>query len=66
MTSFGDEKYASCAREIPDWVKNVNLSSIRDMTRFSGRKEKQSISVIYSFFQIILKYLNGKKLDFYK
>ena len=40
-------------------------SPIGDMTRFSDKKENQSISVINNFFPEHLKILNGKKLDFY-
>ena len=46
-SSFGDKRYASCAREIPDLGKKKMLASpIGDMTRFSGKKENEHISVI--------------------
>ena len=39
---------------------------IGDSTRFSGKNENQSISVINNFlFRSFKKNLNGKKLDFY-
>ena len=55
MSSFGETKYASWAREIPDWGQTMLTSPIRDMTRFSGIKGNQSISVINNFFTDYLK-----------
>ena len=44
------QKYASCAREIPDWGQKMLTYPIGDMTSFSGENENQSISVINTFF----------------
>ena len=44
--------------EIPDLGQKMFAYLIGDMTRFSDKKENQSISVINNFF-------NGKKLDYY-
>ena len=49
------QKYASCAREIPDWGQKMFTSPISDMPIFSGKKENQSISVITNFFLDHLK-----------
>ena len=66
MSPFGDKQYASCARETPIGVDKMFSTPIGDSSRFSGKKENQSISVINNFFQDhFLKKMNGKKLDFY-
>ena len=50
MTSFGDKKHASCARETPIEVDKMFSTPIGDSSRFSGKKENQLISVINNFF----------------
>ena len=50
MSPFDDKKYASCARETPIGVDKMFSTPIGDSSRFSGKKENQSISVINNFF----------------
>ena len=50
MSSFGDKKHACCARETPIGVDKIFSTPIGDSSRFSGKKENQSISVIDNFF----------------
>ena len=49
MSSFGDKRYASCARETPIGVDKMFSIPIGDSSRFSGKEENQSISVINNF-----------------
>ena len=44
------QKCASCAREIPDCGQKMFTAPIGDMTRFSGKKDNQSISVMNDFY----------------
>ena len=47
-------------------VDKMFSTTIGDSSRFLGKKENQSISVINNFFLDHFKIkLNGKKLDFY-
>ena len=50
MSSFGDKKYARCARETPIGVDKMFSTPMGDSSRFSGKKENQSISVIINLF----------------
>ena len=64
MSSSGDKKYASCARETPIGVDKMFSTPIGDSSRFSGKEENRLISVINTCMLDQLKKMNGKKLDF--
>ena len=55
MSSFGDKKYASLLGTSPIGFKKMLPSSIEGMTRFSGKEENHSVSVISNFFPDHLK-----------
>ena len=45
-----DQNVQAFAREVPDCGQKMFTSPIGDMTRFSGKKENQSISVMNNLF----------------